>query len=165
MLYTALCGEILELKSCLAEPGPDPRPAPHYKCFLLCPVWWNHGTKLLPSWARARSSTPASKQMLYTALCGEILELKSYLAEPGPGPRSTPTKNKCFTHPLWWKPGTILLPSSARAWPSLLATKQMLYTALCGEILGLNSCLAEPGPGSCLAMATISKRSETKLRY
>jgi hypothetical protein len=48
MLYSAVCGDILELNSCLAEPGPGTRPAPQNKCFTL-PSVVNPRTKLLPS--------------------------------------------------------------------------------------------------------------------
>jgi hypothetical protein len=77
MLYTALCGEILELKPCLAEPGPDLRPTPQIKSFTL------------PSVVKSWDQIPA-KQMLYSALCGEILGLNSCLAEPWPDPRPAP---------------------------------------------------------------------------
>jgi hypothetical protein len=82
--------------------------------------------------------------MLYTALCGEILGLNSWLAEPGPGPRPTP-QNKCFT-----------LPSVVKSWDKIPAWlsqglalaphyKTNALHCPCGEILELNSCLAEPG--------------------
>jgi hypothetical protein len=35
ILYSVLCSEILELNSCLAKQGPDPRSAPQNKCFTL----------------------------------------------------------------------------------------------------------------------------------